>query len=221
MGAGLTDYELLDFAESPRAFHGRDVPIGPAPQIWLNTITEAALVLGSTQRDLSIVDQAACDAAGVDVVRRRSGGGAVLLLPGEATWLDIIIPVGGPGWADDVHRPMVWFGRLVAAALSEVNPSFGVVSHDGGLVSTDFSRLLCFDGIGPGEVILDGRKLVGISQRRARGVARLQCCWYQRYDPAELVALLAAEVRPSLDALQPIATIDATTSRAVIERLVD
>lgn len=221
MGAGLTGYELLDFAESPRAFHAREVPLDPTPQIWLNTVTEPALVLGSTQRDLSIVDVAACAAAGVDIVRRRSGGGAVLLLPGEVIWLDVIIPAGAAGWADDVHQPMVWFGSLVATALAAVGTSADVVAHAGGLLPTDHSKLLCFDGIGPGEVLLDGRKLVGISQRRARGVARLQSCWYHRYDPAELVALLDSAARPPLDELQPVATVDEATSRAVIERLVE
>ena len=41
---------------------------------------DQAVVLGSTQGLIS-VDQDACAAAGVDIVRRRSGGGAVLAVP--------------------------------------------------------------------------------------------------------------------------------------------
>lgn len=224
VGAGLSDagsrFELLDFAESPRAFHGRTVPDGATPQIWLNTVTEPALVLGSTQRDLSIVDEAACAAAAVDVVRRRSGGGAVLLLPGEVTWFDVVIPTGGPGWADDVHAPMVWLGHRLAAVFASVTGSADDIAvHDGRLISTEHSRLLCFDGIGPGEVLLGGAKLVGISQRRTRSAARLQCCWYHHYDPAALVSLLAAEVRPALADLEPVSTVDAATSSDVVAAL--
>ena len=224
MGAELNDveswFELLEFAESPRAFHGRDVPDGTPPQIWLNTVTEPALVLGSTQRDMSIVDEMACAASGVDAVRRRSGGGAVLLLPGEVTWFDVIIPAGGPGWAEDVHVPMVWLGRRLAEVLDDSGGSSEAITvHDGGLISTDYSRLLCFDGIGPGEVMLGGHKLVGMSQRRTRDVARLQCCWYHRYDPAKLVSLLAAEVRPVLADLQPVSTLDAAVSAEVVAAL--
>jgi len=226
MGAGLSDaggrYELLDVAESPREFHAREIPDVPTPQIWLNTITEPALVLGSTQRDQSLVDQVACAEAGVDVVRRRSGGGAVLLLPGEVTWFDVIIPAGGPGWAADVHAPMVWLGHHLAAVLHDVGAAPEAVTvHDGGLVSTAHSQLLCFDGIGPGEVLLGGRKLVGISQRRTRAAARLQCSWYHRYDPAQLVSLLAAEVRPALADLQPVSTFESVTSGAVVAALAD
>ena len=63
------------------------------------------------------MDHEACERAGVAVVRRRSGGGAVLLVPGEVTWLDVIVPPGSAGWSDDAHVPMVWLGRHLAAVL--------------------------------------------------------------------------------------------------------
>jgi hypothetical protein len=45
-------------------------------------------------------------------------------------------------------------------------------------------------------VTVDGRKVVGVSQRRTRTVARFQCAAYRRWDPAALTALLAPP-RPS------------------------
>ena len=42
--------------------------------------------------------------------------------------------------------------------------------------------------------------MVGISQRRTRQWARFQCASYRRWDPAALVALLAAP-RPSIEEL--------------------
>ena len=182
------------------------------PRIWWNRLTEPALVLGSTQRDKSIVDAVACAAAGTDVVRRRSGGGAVLLIPGEAVWFDVVLPTG-PGTVmaelgDDVHAPMRWLGERIAGVLAP-HVDGEVTVQASGMVSTPWSSLICFDGFGPGEVLLDGRKLVGISQRRTRAAARLQCCWYRSYDSAELVELLAATVRPVVDDLSPVATFDA------------
>ena len=93
------------------------LPDPAEPEVWLHEITAPALVLGSTQRD-DVVDAAACERAGVEVVRRRSGGGAVLLLPDEVVWVDVIVPAGGAGWVDDVHRPMVWLGEHLAAAFA-------------------------------------------------------------------------------------------------------
>ena len=91
------------------------------------------------------------DRAGVDVVRRRSGGGAVLLIPGEVVWIDVILPAGAEGWSDDVHRPMVWLGEHLAAAFAGAGV-VGADVHDGAMISSETSRLVCFDGLGPGEV---------------------------------------------------------------------
>ncbi len=172
--------------------------------------------------DSSIVDTPACERAGVEVVRRRSGGGAVLLVPGEHTWIDVIVPAGAPGWSDDIHAPMVWLGRHLAEAMAGTSPDDGSTRfavHDGALVTTTWSKLVCFDGLGPGEVLADGTKLVGISQRRTRDAARLQVSWYSSYDAAALPALLRPEHRPPPDQLRPVATLDPIRSAAIPERL--
>lgn len=212
----VTAFDVVEFAESPRAFHARDLPEQPTPQIWWNRLTSPALVLGSTQRDESIVDAAACAAASADVVRRRSGGGAVLLVPGEVVWFDVIVPTGAmPALGDDVHAPMLWLGRHVADVLQGSTDRELTVKGPG-MVTTEWSSLLCFDGVGPGEVLLGGDKFVGISQRRTRHAARLQCCWYSEYDPARLVELLSAPLRPPLGSLRPVATLDAGADPAAV-----
>jgi ABC-type uncharacterized transport system fused permease/ATPase subunit len=65
--------------------------------------------------------------------------------------------------------------------------------HTAGLVRTRWSPLVCFAGLGPGVVVVGGRKLVGLSQRRSRAGARFQCVLLRRWDPAELLALLALD----------------------------
>jgi hypothetical protein len=66
--------------------------------------------------------------------------------------------------------------------------------HRGGMACSDWCPLVCFAGIGPGEVLLDGIKLVGISQRRSRPGSRFQCAVHTAWRPAALVALLRADV---------------------------
>ncbi len=193
------------------------LPDPAEPEVWFHEITAPAVVLGSTQHD-DVVDGAACVRAGIDVVRRRSGGGAVLLLPDEVVWIDVILPAGCDGWAADVHRPMVWLGEHLAAAFAAVGVG-GTEVHDGAMISTAASRMVCFDGLGPGELTLDGAKLVGISQRRTRAAARLQACWYTAYDPVVLPSLLASPVDPA--ALRPVATVSSAAAHAVPARLVD
>ena len=217
-------YQLLRSSDSAAAFHARVVPDPARPEVWWHQVDSPALVLGSSQDD-SIVDLDACDRRGVDVVRRRSGGGAVLLVPGEVTWLDVIVPAGSAGWSPDVHRPMAWLGRHLADAFGALigEPSrIGV--HDGPMIATPWSAQVCFDGLGAGEVLLDGRKLVGMSQRRTRHAARLQCCWYSTYDHEALTSLLRADQRPAGDELADVATVPhelaAAVPGAVLELLV-
>jgi lipoate-protein ligase A len=152
--------------------------------------TRAALVLGSTQPE-SDADQAALDAGSVDLVRRRSGGGAVLLVPDRTVWIDVELPRADDLWHDDVGAAFHWLGRAWAAAVAELGVDASV--HTGPIIETAWSRRVCFAGLGPGEVTVGGRKLVGMSQRRTRDGARFQCIVHREWEAAPLLALLAID----------------------------
>jgi lipoate-protein ligase A len=147
-----------------------------------------ALVLGSGQEGTA-VDQQAADRAGVEITTRRSGGGAVLLEPGAGLWADVLLPAGDPLWDDDVVRAATWLGDTWQRALAVLGVASEV--HRGRLHAGAWGAQLCFAGLGPGEVTVAGRKLVGLSQRRTRTGARLQCVVLPGWDPAPTLALLA------------------------------
>lgn len=170
------------------AFHARPVPAAGERSVAVLHVVRPALVLGSTQPEAD-VDRDALERAGVDLVRRRSGGGAVLLRPGEVLWVDVVLPRGDPLWDDDVGRAAHWLGRAWCAALAASGVAGEV--HEGGLVTTAWSRQVCFAGLGPGEVTVAGAKVVGISQRRTRDAARFQCALLLRWAPRATVDLLA------------------------------
>ena len=213
-------FSLEHTAGPARALHHRPIPDPASPTIWWHEVTEPALVLGSSQLE-STIDHDACAHAGIDVVRRRSGGGAVLLLPGEVFWLDVIVPRQNDTSLDDVRASMCRIGSIVSDALVAAAPDLAelVEVHRGSLETTEWSSTICFDGLGPGEVVFDGAKLVGLSQRLTRQAARFQACWHTVYDPRALVELLSVASRPALDALRPVATLDAASSAAVPELL--
>lgn len=168
--------------------HAWDVPEPAARLVRVCEATGPAVVLGSTQR-LDAVDHDACAAMGFEVVRRRSGGGAVLVVPGDVIWVDVVVPGGDPLFVADVGRSFEWLGRVWVATLA----GFGVrgTAHRGGLVCTRWSRQICFAGVGPGEVVdSTGAKVVGIAQRRTRAAARFQCAALLAWDPAPLVRAL-------------------------------
>jgi lipoate-protein ligase A len=184
--------------------HALEVP-ADGRHVWLLEAPTPALVLGSTQRDAD-ADAAACASAGVELARRRSGGGAVLVGPGECVWIDVLVPRGDPLWHDDIGRASWWLGEAWMTALSVLGID-GCRVHHGGMVPSAWSKVVCFAGLGPGEVVDDaGAKVVGISQRRTRSMARFQCAVPLRWDPARLSDLLTA--RPpaaELAAVHPIA----------------
>lgn len=176
--------------------HARDPFTGPeavaAPTVLWCDFTDAALVLGSAQRD-DVVDTDALARDGVPLVRRRSGGGAVLLEPGSVVWIDLAVPAGTPGWPDDVRASMVAAGDVWAAALGL--PGLHVHAS---MDPTAWSPLVCFAGLGPGEVVTaGGAKLVGLSQRRTRHGARIQGLVHRRALVVRSAGYIAAPRRPS------------------------
>lgn len=186
---------------SPGAFHALELPPDPRREVWVHEPDASALVLGSTQPD-DAADARALARRGVALVRRHSGGGAVLVEPGALTWVDVILPAGDPLWRTDVGGSFHWLGEVWLTALT----ALGVAAerYDGPLVNGEWGRLVCFAGLGPGEVTapprapgragrtgeLRGPKLVGMAQRRTRAAARFQCAVAHRWEPRALLDLL-------------------------------
>ncbi len=178
-------------ADSARALHG------PWPQHDATDTRAAALccvvgpptlVLGSTQRH-DVVDGDRARRAGVEVVRRGSGGGAVLVAPGAQVWLDVWVPRGDPLWDDDVIASSWWLGEAWARALGALGaPALHV--HRGHVTPTPWSEV-CFAAVGPGEVVQGATKVVGIAQRRTSAGARWHTTAPLSWDPASLLGLLA------------------------------
>lgn len=168
--------------------HALDLLAEPRRSIsWLE-VDRPALVLGSAQRD-PIVDHVAAERAGVDIVRRRSGGGAVWLDPTSITWVDVVIPVDDPLWEDDVGRAGLWLGDVWQEALADLGITDTEV-HRGAMRRDPVARLVCFAGLAAGELLRDGRKVVGVSARRSRLGARFQCSVLHEWQPDRLLAVL-------------------------------
>ena len=159
--------------------HHRELPAERG--VWILDAVRPALVLGSTQPMI--------EASGVEVVRRRSGGGAVLVEPGGTLWVDVVVPRGDELWDDDVGRSTYWLGDAWASAVGD-----DAAVHRGAMVRTPWSDRVCFAGLGPGEVTIGGAKVVGISQRRTRASARFQCVAYEQWNPEPLRELLGLDV---------------------------
>lgn len=147
----------------PPAVTGRRVAVIARP-------TDRAVVLGSTQQRGEI-DEAAAERRDLSLVQRRSGGGAVIVAPGAQVWVDLFVPRADPIFDEDVRRAAFFVGDLWAAAISLVGTSRTPVVPIRSFQPTRWSRRVCYSGLGPGEVTVGGRKVVGVSQRRDRSGA--------------------------------------------------
>ena len=108
------------------------------------------------------------------VVRRGTGGGAVLCDAGVLL-IDLAVPAGhalAPADVTDAYRPL---GELLVAVLGGLGVATRTVTVEEARVMDEERRLAarraCWAGVSPHEVVLpDGRKLVGLAQRRRGGV---------------------------------------------------
>jgi lipoate-protein ligase A len=119
----------------------------------------AALSLGFHQPE-ALVDRAALEAAGVDLVRRPTGGAAVLHAD-EITYA-VAAPLSTPG----LGRAVLEIHAAIADCLSVALAGRGVRADlGGGGAPTGFA---CFSAAGGHEMTVGGRKLVGSALRRGR-----------------------------------------------------
>ena len=147
-----------------------------------------ALVLGSAQ-GAEIADEVVLARTGTVLVRRRTGGGAVVVAPGAQLWVEAWIPPGDVLWDRDVVRSAFWLGDVWAGALARLGVP-GTEVHRARAVGGAWSELLCFAGMGPGEVAVDGRKVVGLAQRRSAAGIRLSSMAVVDWQPRRLLELL-------------------------------
>ena len=114
----------------------------------------------------------------------------MLAAPGRQVWVDVFLPTGDVLAEPDVAKSFLWLGDAFARAIAKV---LGTSAEDARVAvcrapvrGMPWSKVLCYVGLGAGEVTVAGRKVVGMSQRRDRSGAWIQAMALLDDDAAEL-----------------------------------
>ena len=163
--------------------HSADPGAGPLVRWWVASAPAVVVGLGVRHRLASIVDVERCRAAGVEVLERRAGGGALLV---DEHMLCGAICLPRASISEDVTESYRWLGDLLASRLR----SLGVA--DARRVAVDEARAdvaklksrddpvarillaTCYGALSPHEVAVGQAKLVGLAQIRRRHAALFQ-----------------------------------------------
>ena len=172
---GSPNWRLLSDGDFPGARNmARDVAILEAvsggetpPTLRLYGWDPPCLTLGRHQ-GVEAADLEFCRGEGIDVVRRPTGGRALL------HHLELTYSVVAPLGRDPIPRSLQDAYRLICSALVRAMQSLGVGAElTGGDVNLELpgprTTVPCFEAPAGGEVVVNGRKLVGSAMRAHSG----------------------------------------------------
>jgi lipoate---protein ligase len=156
-------------------------PGGPPLVRWWIAASPAVVVgLGMRNRFGSLVDLERCRAAGVEVLERRAGGGA-LLLDRHMLCGAVCVPIASV--ASDVTESYRWLGDELVGRLRALGFS-GAQRVEIDEARTDVAAVrtrddavarvvgsTCYGVLSPHEVVVGTKKLVGLAQVRRRHAA--------------------------------------------------
>ncbi|HXZ86451.1 MAG TPA: lipoate--protein ligase family protein [Myxococcota bacterium] len=133
---------------------------GARPLLRLYSWREPSVSLGLRQRPPDWLPR--CTALGIPVVRRATGGGAVLHA-GDLTY-SVVAPADAPELPAGLRGSYEWIRARVVDGLTRAGLAARASRSRPGADRLE----LCFAGATGYEVELDGEKLVGSAQRRTR-----------------------------------------------------
>lgn len=172
------------------------VRLARVPAVWWHSTARPTLILGTGQRPEELGSRIS-DNANTSIVRRHTGGTAVLAAPG-VLGLDIALPAGHLLAGSDVVEAYRWLGETWAAALRDFQVEAHVVSvaearEPARSELPQAVRMACFGTLSPYEITAGGKKLVGLAQVRRRAGVLLQSGIHLRFDALGLARLLSDE----------------------------
>lgn len=159
------------------------------PTLRLFAWSEPWLSIGCLQQ-VSEVDVSACQRAGIPIVRRSSGGTAVL--HEHTVAFSLAVPPDHPLSVSDIVESYRLLAPPARLALRKIGISAELVrleeAHRGR--PNGFGSAACFAALSPYELVVGSRKLVGNSQLRRRGAILHHAVMMLDFNPGRFAGFL-------------------------------
>jgi lipoate-protein ligase A len=169
-----------------------------APTVRFYGWRPATVSLGYAQALDETVDRARCHALGIGLVRRPTGGSAILHEPPEReVTYSVVAAEGDFTGAADVLETYRVLGQGLAAGLGRLGVPAALVPLVRGRGAGAGPPAFCFRRAGAYEIAVGGRKLVGSAQRRQRGCFLQHGSVLLDADPARIRAVFPRELEPT------------------------
>lgn len=158
--------------------------------VWWHSSDKRSLVVGPSLK--SRIEQSDSK---IPVFVRPSGGGAVLAGPG-LLGLDVALPAHHNFLTGDVIDDYEWFAQVWRDALCclgiEASCLTVTQARDMSKESDPYpeNKLACFATVSPYEIMVEGKKVVGLSQVRRGGGVLLAAAIHINLPPAEIAQFL-------------------------------
>jgi lipoate-protein ligase A len=159
------------------------VSANPRPLVrwWVASSPAVVLGLGLRQRRSELIDPTRCARAGIEILERRAGGGAVLV-DDQMVCGAICLPLPDARAGADLTESYRWLGATIAGLLAARRVDVGEARADVAALRAapedPVAALLlatCYGALSPHEVVdARGRKIVGLAQVRTRHAALFQ-----------------------------------------------
>jgi len=176
--------------------HALPMPVeGDRAELWIMRPSRPALVMGSSQKPEQFHHDL-LSADGVELVGRRSGGGAVFIDPAATVWIDLVAPRTSDWWSRELAENFLMVGRVWQRALAVLGVETELCTT--APVRTEAASLACWAGVGWGELTLGAAKVVGLSARRTRWGTRVQAMAVLNGSSARVGDYLLDAVEPAI-----------------------
>lgn len=157
----------------------------PQPTLRLYDWSQPAFSFGYFQKISNEIDVARCETHGVELVRRMTGGGIVV--HGWDVTYSIVVPHGNGVIPGDISASYCWIANRLLNGFHRMGVP--ATLQGGKFRASEVGPNTCLANPAVHDVMLHGKKIAGVSQRRNRVGAVYQGYIALNMPPAEILSL--------------------------------